>query len=327
MKFKAFLFFAFALGLSEFGAAQPLSVSTDAQKGYLVGPGDVVTIKVIGEPDFNVNEISVDEDGKIQVPFSEEGIVAQCRTEKEITADVKQKLARYLRSPQASVYVNKRNSRPPVTIYGEVREQQQIVLTRKASLLDIIAAAGGVTDKAGGMIQVFRTQKPICTPLTDENDWTDKSNADFSIPSRIYSVGSLKLGSRESNPEVFPGDIIVVQEAQPVFVVGEVQQTGKVMLPEGGLPLTQAIASVGGFNREARQKDIKVYRLKPNSKERETLTANYDLIKQGKQKDIMLEPYDIVEVNKSKKSVFDVMLDIATGGIRSTANTLPVRVL
>ena len=30
---------------------------------------------------------------------------------------------------------------------------------------------------------------------------------------------------------------------------------------------------------------------------------------------------DIVEVGKSKKSVFDIMLDIATGSIRNVANT------
>jgi polysaccharide export outer membrane protein len=327
MNLKVLFLFVLALCLSQVSLAQEVKITADASRGYQVGPGDVITIKVIGEPEFNVNEISVDEDGRIQLPFSDQGISAQCRTEKEITADVKRLLSKYLRNPQASVYVSKRNSRPPVTIYGEVRAQQQVVLTRKASLLDILASAGGVTEKAGGMIQVFRTQKPICVQLSEENDWSADSSGDLDIPSRLYSVSSLKTGNKESNPEVFPGDIVVVQEAMPVFVVGEVNSTGKVLLPEGGLPLTQAIASVGGFSREAKQKDIKVYRLKTNSKERETLVANYDLIKQGKQKDIMLQPYDIVEVNKSKKSVFEVMLDIATGGLQNAANVLPVRVL
>ena len=49
-------------------------------------------------------------------------------------------------------------------------------------------------------------------------------------------------------------------------------------------------------------KDIKIYRLKPNSKDREIIAANYDLIRKQQQKDIMLQPYDIVEVDKARKA-------------------------
>ncbi|MEJ7699966.1 MAG: hypothetical protein WKF71_10025 [Pyrinomonadaceae bacterium] len=65
----------------------------------------------------------------------------------------------------------------------------------------------------------------------------------------------------------------------------------------------QALAMVGGVRREAKTKDIKIYRLKANSKDRETISVNYDSIKKGQQKDVMLEPYDIVEVDKAKKSI------------------------
>ena len=95
--------------------------------------------------------------------------------------------------------------------------------------------------------------------------------------------------------------------------MGEVRQPVGLYLREEGLSLTQAIAMVGGVNREAKTKEIKIYRLKPNSKERDMILVNYDLIKKGAQKDVMLEPYDIVEVDKSKKSVWQIALELATG--------------
>jgi hypothetical protein len=92
-----------------------------------------------------------------------------------------------------------------------------------------------------------------------------------------------------------------------------------------------SIAKIGGVRREAKTKDIKIYRLKANSKEREIIAVNYDRIKKGEQKDVMLEPYDIVEVDKSKKSITQLVLETALGIGRTTigglGNALPQRVL
>lgn len=313
-------------GLFQVAFGQDVMVTPETQKGYLVGPGDVVTGKVLGDEEFNF-VATVDEDGKIQVPFFEQGVLAKCRTEKELRADVVGLLSKYLKNPQVTVQVTGRNSRPPATIYGEVRKPERVTLTRKARLLELLAGAGGVTEKAGGMIQVFRPQVPICSDPADEAEWKAQSNNGLDVPSQLYSLGSLRQGSEQSNPVIFPGDIIVVQEALPVFVVGEVNATGKVLLPEGGLALSQAIASVGGVRRDVKTKMIKIYRLKPNSKDRDIIAVNYDQVRQGKAKDVMLEPYDIVEVDKAKKGFGEILLDIALGGAKGIVNTLPIRVL
>jgi polysaccharide biosynthesis/export protein len=325
MKLKITSLLILIIGLSQATFGQDVIVTPEIQKGYLVGPGDVITGKVLGDEEFNFVS-TVDEDGKIQVPFFEQGVMAKCRTEKELRADVVGLLSKYLKSPQVQVQVTERNSRPPATIYGEVRKPEQVILSRKARLLELLARAGGVTEKAGGMIQVFRPQVPICSDPVAEAEWKVESNNGLDVPSRLYSLGSLRQGNEQSNPEIFPGDIIVVQEALPVFIVGEVTATGKVLLPEGGLPLTEAIARVGGVRREAKTKNIKVYRLKPNSKDRDIISVNYNHIREGKQKDLMLEPYDIIEVDKAKKGFGDILLDIATGGIKNLAN-LPITVL
>jgi len=313
MRFKFSAAVALAFCLSYAAAGQSIPLSNDAGKGYLIGPGDEITGKVLGEKDFDF-VATVDEDGKIEVPFFDKPVIAKCRSERELRTDITGLLAKYLRTPQASVRVTQRNSRPPISVYGEVRQQQQFVLTRKTYLLEVISAAGGVTEKSGGTIQVFRTRAPICGQPGQANDWkVDASAGGLDVPSRIYSLATLRQGREESNPEIMPGDIIVVQKAAPVYVTGEVVRPGEMNIPEGGLPLTQAVAMASGITREAKTKNIKVYRRKIGSSEQQVIVANYDQIKKGAQKDIMLEPFDIVEVDKAAKKFTDYLLDFVTG--------------
>ena len=291
------------------------------QKGYMVGPGDEITGKVLGEPQFDF-VATVDEDGKIEVPFFDKPVVAKCRSERELRADISALLAKYLRNPQISVRVTERKSRPPATIYGEVNKPQEITLMRKATLVEILAISGGVKDEAGGMIQVFRTRAPLCSDGRDDSDWKVTGGDATDVPSRMYSLASVKLGKEEANPVIYPGDVIVVQKASPVYVTGEVVAPQGIYLKEGGMTLTEAIAKIGGVRREAKTKDIKIYRLKPNSKDREVIAANYDLIKKGQQKDLMLEPYDIIEVDKAKKSIGQTILEVVTGAARTGLSSM-----
>lgn len=309
------------LGLSAIAFGQAVPAGVPVQKGYMVGPGDEITGKVLGEPQFDF-VATVDEDGKIEVPFFDKPVVAKCRSERELRADISALLAKYLRNPQISVRVTERKSRPPATIYGEVNKPQEITLMRKATLVEILAISGGVKDEAGGMIQVFRTRAPLCSDGSDDSDWKVTGGDATDVPSRMYSLASVKLGKEEANPIIYPGDVIVVQKASPVYVTGEVVAPQGIYLKEGGMTLTEAIAKIGGVRREAKTKDIKIYRLKPNSKDREVIAANYDLIKKGQQKDVMLEPYDIIEVDKAKKSIGQTILEVVTGAARTGLSSM-----
>ena len=318
---------ASAAAFAQTAPVGPLSL--DMQKGYLVGPGDEITGKVLGEPQFDF-VVTVDENGKIEVPFVDKPLIAKCLSERDLRTEITKLLSRYLKSPQISVRVTQRNSRPPATVYGEVRTPQQVVLTRRTTLLELLSFSGGATEEAGGMIQVFRTQPPICSDGAVDGDWKDSSTG-LDVPSRLYSLSSVKLGMDTANPQIYPGDVIVVQKAKPVYITGEVATPQGIYLKEGGMSLSEAIAKIGGVRREAKTKDIKIYRLKANSKDREIITANYDQIKKGAQKDIMLEPYDIVEVDKAKKSIAQTVLELVMGTARTAVggfgNALPTRVL
>lgn len=321
MKSKFVIVSILLLGSLQTVFGQDIIVRPEEARAYLIGPGDRITGKVLGEEEFSFESI-VDDDGRIQIPFSDDGVMAKCRSEKQLRAGVIELWSKYLKNPQVTVQVTERKSRPPVTIYGEVKQQQQIDLRREARLLELISFAGGVTEEAGGLIQVFRTRPPLCNDATEDNLWKAETNDSLDVPSRMYSIGSVRKGRDDANPVILPGDIIVVQKAAPVYFTGEVRQATGVLIKDGGLSLSQAIAMVGGVNREAKTKDIKIYRLKENSKDRDIIAVNYDLIKKGEQKDVMLEPYDIVEVDKSKKSVGQVIFETLTGTAKTAIGGL-----
>lgn len=323
MSFKILFIFAVSLCLFQAGFGQGPS-GTAPGAGFTMGPGDEITVKVLGEPQFDFIT-AVDEAGNIEVPFVREPLVAKCKTEGDLRADVTRKLSIYLRNPQVNLRVTDRKSRPPVLVYGEVVAPQQVTLVRKATLRELLAFAGGAKkDKSSGMVQVTRTRAPICSEA-DEAAW--KNLGEGNIPSRLYSISSIETGGEASNPQIYPGDLIVVSKAPQVWVIGQVNVLKEITIGESGLSLVEAISQAGGFSTRAKTKDIKIRRLKSNSREREIIAVNYDLIKKGTQKDVMLQPEDIVEVDKSPKSIAEVFLEVVTGSVKNLGNVLPQTIL
>lgn len=314
-------------------AVQTAIATVEPSKGYLIGPGDEIVVKVLGEDQFNFTA-TVNEDGKIVVPFFENPIVAKCKTENELRIDLTKLLSEYLKTPQLSFQTTKK-SRSKATIFGEVNLPQPIEIERRFTLVEAIAVAGGLREEAGGMIEVFRTQRPLCSSEDDENYWKPESGDPTEIPSRVYSLANIRMGKEDSNPVILPGDVIQVQKAYPAYITGEVIAPQGILLKEGGTSLSEALAKISGTKGSAKTKEIKIYRLKPGfslaSKERDVLTANLELIKTGQEKDIMLQPYDIIEVDKTKKSMAMTILEFAVGAgkaaVTAAANSTGYRVI
>ena len=304
--------FILAFGLSALAFGQVPENVAAPQQAYLIGPGDEITGKVVGEPQFDF-VTSVDENGRIEVPFFDKSIRAQCLSERELRSEIEKLLSKYLKRPLLSLRVTDRKSSPPVSVYGEVRAQQQFVLTRRAHLLELVSFAGGPTEKSGGMIQVFRPRPPVCAQLPKEDSWTASKDDAIGVPSRMFSISALKTGREDANPEIYAGDIIYVHKAAPVYVTGEVIKPGELSIPEGGLPLSQAIAMASGITREAKKKDVRVLRRKDGSSQPEVMAINYDEIRKGNEKDVMLEPFDIVQVGMAKDSFVDILVKTLTG--------------
>ncbi|HZI46509.1 MAG TPA: polysaccharide biosynthesis/export family protein, partial [Pyrinomonadaceae bacterium] len=74
------------------------SSDLDSQGGrrYRIGPGDLLDVRVFGQPDLN-STVEVDEDGNISsLPFIEDPLPAKCRNEKEIQSAITDAYAKYI---------------------------------------------------------------------------------------------------------------------------------------------------------------------------------------------------------------------------------------
>lgn len=323
MKRNISLFAVLVFCLFQTILAQETTPSVDA-RGYLLGPGDEIEVKVLGEDQFNF-VAAVSEDGKIEIPFMDQPVTGMCKTERQIRTEVTQILSKYLRSPQVNLKVTERKSRPPIIVSGEVRKPLEVTAYRKVRLLELMSATGGVTERAGGLIQVFRNHAPICGDPEEIAEWNNQAANSNGVVSGMYSYSNLRTGTDEANPVIYPGDVIVALPAAPVYFTGEIKSASNLQIPEGGLSLFRAIAMQGGVTKEAKTKDIKIYRKKTDSADWETLSVNFDKIQKGEQKDVMLEPYDIVEVDKANpnilKEILKTVRGAATGGVGQIITT------
>ncbi len=308
------------------GSVSSGAPSLDAMgvKKYLLGPGDVLDLRVYNEPQFN-GPLVVDDEGKVAIPFIEEPILAQCRSDREIKVDVVKALSKYLNKPQVSLRVTEAKSRPPAVVFGAVRSPSRVQMLRRVKLLDLLASSGGITEAAGGDIQIFHTEPVMCPEAedllaaavpVDSYKPTDPTQVGYDV----YSLRDLKDGKAEANPIVRPGDIIIVQEALPVYIMGAVRSPQGIYL-KNNMQLKQAIAMVGGLGKEAKASSIVIWRRKKGQAEPEKMIVNYNKIKDEKAKDIELQPYDIVEVPDNSGSIANTVKGILMGTLGSSVST------
>jgi polysaccharide biosynthesis/export protein len=301
-------------------------------KKYLLGPGDVLDLRVYNEPQFN-GPLVVDDEGNVAIPFIEAPIRAQCRSDREIKVDVIKALSKFLNKPQINLRLTEAKSRPPAVVFGAVRSPSRVQMQRRVKLLDLLATSGGVTEAAGGDIQIFHTE-PIMCPDAEDLAALPAESFKPADPTQvgydIFSLRDLKDGKPEANPIVRPGDIVIVQESQPVYMTGAVRQPMSLYLKDG-MQLKQAIAMVGGLGKDAKSSAVVIWRRKKGQTEPEKMIVNFKDIQKEKIKDIQLQPYDIVDVPDNSGSAGNIfrnlILGAGTGSLTSAATSLPLRVL
>jgi polysaccharide export outer membrane protein len=319
-------------------------VENQGGRRYRLGPGDLLDVRVFGQPDLN-STVEVDEDGNISsLPFIEEPIPAKCRNEKEIQKTITDAYSKYIVKPRVSVRVLERHSRQPASIFGAVRTPKSLALTRRIRLHELLAAAGGIAASASGTIQIMHTEPELCSEPEDiaENLVAKNSTASATAATtsddakgglkepgigelRIIQINTLKSGFGSEDPYIRPGDIVIVTEGLPVFVTGLVVQPGPIVLKDR-MTLQQAIAMTGGPQRMAKS-EVFIYRRKEGQTGLQQLPFNYDDIKKGKSADPLLEPYDVVEVGRSStfsgKGMAELFRGMAMGAIGVVPGRIP----
>lgn len=254
-------------------AESPDRSSDDAalQVGYDVGPGDVVKIQVYNEADLS-GSYPVGEGGGIDLPLVGIYVVAGKDVE-EIAAGLKALLAKdFLVDPQVFVAVETFASRK-VKVMGAVPKPGVFPLSGEETLLDVLAAAGGViTERSSAEVQVKRARTGEIEPL-------------------IINLDDL-MSRGEGNIRLAAGDTVYVPEGIFVYVSGQVAKPGQVNWRDG-MTVSQAIVASGGPSKTANLK--RAYILRKGQR----IQVNLRKVMKGKAPDIPLQQGDQLFVDES----------------------------
>ncbi len=302
-------------------AAVPARTSTsDNSQKYKIGQGDVLIIRVFGHEELS-RESPVTSAGTIRMPFFGE-VQASCLTEAELSAEIAEKLRKYLKDPQVDVVVKEYRSQP-VSVIGAVSQPGRFQLQRRIRLLELLTYAGGPGVNAGSTVFVIHDNElNSCErPISEETLASPEAEANAVLSS--FNLKDLLAGSPKANLYVRPGDIVSIPLADQVFVTGGVIRPGAVPL-RGTMTIFSAISMAGGFGPEASKKNVQLIRKNPATGTHNEMIINIEDIEKRKAEDVLLMANDVINVQGSVvKSLRKSLMQI----IPATVSAVPVIIL
>ena len=243
---------------------------------YLLGSGDLLQITVFETKDLNTTA-RVSSRGHITLPLlGQVGVKGLTAREAEIKIE-KLYRSKYIKNPHVSVFVKEHMSRR-VTLVGQFKQPGTYEYPTKQTLLDVMALAGGLSDKAGNIIQIRRHQALPGEPnvlLIDLNQL-------------------IKEGRSDLNVDINGGDIIFAPEAGHFFVDGAVRRPGSYPIREK-LGLNEALLTAGGIRPWAIKDSIVLIR-DVKGKGRKGIEIN---LNKPENKEMEIKDGDIIVVKSS----------------------------
>jgi polysaccharide export outer membrane protein len=249
-----------------------------------IGPGDLVCLTVFDVPEL-VLKVRVDASGSVSLP-----LIGDLKLAGMTVRDTQQLIARELvarqlvRVPQVSLLIEEYATQG-VTVYGEVNTPGVYPLMGPHRLYDAIAAAGGLTMKAGRTVTILHVGQrdhPEVITLSNES-----------------SAG-------HGDVRIYPGDTIIVSKAGVVYVLGEVNKPGAfVMENNTSMSLLRATALAGGTTKVASLKHALILKQSPQGPVQTEVSL--DKISHGKATDLQLHAEDILFVPVSNVKTYGAM--------------------
>jgi polysaccharide export outer membrane protein len=120
------------------------TIYRDFYDRYKIGPADTLAVRVVGQPEYSLEKVTVSPVGRVYHPLVGDvevvGLTIAGATEKLTLA-----LAEFIREPRVSVSLLEANS-AKIGVLGDVTHPGIVVMARPMTVLEAISAAGGVTD-------------------------------------------------------------------------------------------------------------------------------------------------------------------------------------
>jgi polysaccharide export outer membrane protein len=140
--------------------------------------------------------VPVRPDGKITAPLIED-LPALGKDSTTLARDMEQALSKYIRDPVVTVivtaFVGPYNQQ--IRIVGEAARPQVLAYRQNMTLLDVMIAAGGITDFAdGNAARILRTSE---------------GNKQYAI--RIRDL--IRRGDVSANVDMKPGDVVIIPQS------------------------------------------------------------------------------------------------------------------
>ena len=159
---------------------------------YHIGPEDVISVTVLGQERYSKANITVPPDGKISYPLIPEGLFVGGKTTKQIQDELTQRLDEYIIDPQITVSLEKAVS-ATYSVIGDVAQPGVRVMTRRYSIMDALAMAGGILN-TGDKSKVFILRK----------------QADGNVRPIQVNIKEIERGRAKEMAFLVPGDQVIV---------------------------------------------------------------------------------------------------------------------
>lgn len=259
----------------------PSPVTDSSAGSYRLGPRDLITVKVFEVPELDV-ETRVSEKGTVNLPLIGD-VPAEGLTADEFGARLEELLeARYVNRASVAIEVREFRSRP-IVVMGAVKSPGNLAFPGRWTLLEALAAAGGLAGDHGDYVNVLRRAS---NGLTDQ------------IAIRVEDL--LVRGDPRANIPIYANDLINVPAPSEVtiFCLGEVVSPGaQKFRSTERITVLSAIARAGGLSQRA-SKQISIKRRRGESLQQE-LEIDYRKILSGKEPDMTLRDGDVLVVKES----------------------------
>lgn len=305
----------------------PASVKMEAD---LIHYGDIIDIDVLGSIEFDWRGTLNPEGYLAGFDKIAEPISALCKSEEELAADITKEYARILRQPNVVVKIIDRSDRPVSVLQGAVKTPQRFQIKRPVRLNELLIVAGGLNERASGEIKIFRSRSLNCFSTIEKAEAKNGETREKFIPvsqgngSETLNIRVVDLlkGMREANPEVLSGDIITVEEAAPIYVIGGVRSP-KQISSRSQTTLSRAVAAAGGLSKEGSEKVIIFRRDGAGS---QVINADLGRIKSGQEQDVELRAHDVVDVGQKGREARKSS-PVSETGAETKPPLLPLRVI